>query len=62
MVALIPVEVYEQLVAEREARFQVLDRLRSKLPEIPEEEVQNDVSQAVGALRKPASNEQGDLD
>jgi hypothetical protein len=27
MVALIPVEVYEQLVAEREARFQTLDRL-----------------------------------
>jgi prevent-host-death family protein len=51
MVALIPVEVYEQLVAEREARFQVLDRLRSKLPEVPEEEVQNDVSQAVDAVR-----------
>ena len=36
MVALISVEVYEQLVAEREARFQVLDRIRSKLPEISE--------------------------
>jgi prevent-host-death family protein len=62
MVALIPVEVYEQLVAEREARFQVLDRLRSKLPEIPEEEVQNDVSQAVDAVRKPAPEEQTELD
>jgi prevent-host-death family protein len=62
MVALIPVEVYEQLVAEREARFQVLDRLRSKLPEIPEEEVQNDVSQAVDAVRKPTPKEQAELD
>jgi len=62
MVALIPVEVYEQLVAEREARFQVLDRLRSKLPEIPEEEVQNDVSQAVDAVRKPTPKEQAKLD
>lgn len=57
MVALIPVEVYEQLVAEREARFQVLDRIRSNLPEIPEEEIKNDVSQAVDAARKSALKE-----
>ncbi len=44
-------EVYEQLIAEREARFQVLDRIRSKLPEFPEEEVAKDVSQAIDALR-----------
>ena len=52
LVALIPVEVYEQLVAEREARFQVLDHIRSKLPEIPEGEVEKDVSQATYAIRK----------
>jgi len=52
MVALIPVKVYEQLVAEREQRFQVLDRIRSKLPETPEEEVESDVSQAIEAIRK----------
>src|SRR5574341_103413 len=52
MVALIPVELYEQLVAEREARFQVLDRIRSKLPKIPEEEVENNVSQAIDTVRK----------
>jgi prevent-host-death family protein len=51
MVALIPVEVYEQLVAEREARFQVLDRIRSRLSEIPEEEIEKDVSQVIDALR-----------
>jgi prevent-host-death family protein len=53
MVALIPIEVYELLVAEREARFQVLDRIRSKLPNIPEEEVEKDVNWALDALRKP---------
>jgi prevent-host-death family protein len=53
MVALIPIEVYELLVAEREARFQVLDRIRSKLPDIPEEEVEKDVQWAIDALRKP---------
>lgn len=42
--------VYEQLVAELEARFQVLDRIRSKLPGIPEEEVENDVGQAIDGV------------
>lgn len=51
LVALIPVEVYQQLIAEREARFQVLDRVRSKLPEIPVDEVERDVSQALLDLR-----------
>jgi prevent-host-death family protein len=51
MVALIPVDLYEQLVAERQARFQVLDRLRSRLPEVSEEEVQQDVSQAIDEVR-----------
>ena len=51
MVALIPVAVYQQLVAEREARFQVLDRVRSRLPEIPETEVENDVRQAIKTVR-----------
>lgn len=52
MVALIPVEVYEQLVAEREARFQVLDRIRNKLQDIPEEEVEKDVRQVIDTVRK----------
>jgi hypothetical protein len=29
----------------------MLDRIRSKLPEIPEEEVKKDISQAVDAIR-----------
>ncbi len=51
MVALIPVDVYERLIAEREKRFQVLDRIRSKLTDFPEEEVENDINQAIDALR-----------
>jgi prevent-host-death family protein len=35
MVAVIPVEVYQQLIAEREARFQVLDRVQGRLPDVP---------------------------
>jgi prevent-host-death family protein len=51
MAALIPVELYEQLIAERSARFQVLDRIREARPEISAEGVELDVSQAVNALR-----------
>ena len=51
MMALIPIELYEQLVAEREARFQVLDRIRMRLPDIPEEEIERDVNQAIAEVR-----------
>lgn len=51
MVAMIPVETYERLVAEREARFAVLERIRGRLPEVPEEEVERDVAEAVAAVR-----------
>ena len=51
MVAVIPVEMYQQLVAEREARFQILDRVRSRLPDVPEEEVERDVAEAIAAVR-----------
>ena len=51
VIAMIAAEAYERLIAEREARFQVLDRIRSRLPEIPEEEVEQDVAEAIAAVR-----------
>jgi prevent-host-death family protein len=51
LVAMIPVEMYQRLVAEREARFQVLERIRSRLPEVPVEEVEQDVAEAIAAVR-----------
>ena len=51
MVAIIPVEIYQQLIAERDARFEVLDRIRSRLPEAAAEEVERDVADAVAAVR-----------
>jgi len=51
MVAVIPIELYEQLVAEREARFAVIDRIRDKVPDVPEEEVYKDVAAALAAVR-----------
>jgi len=57
MVAVIPVEMYRQTIAEREARFQVLDRIRSRLPDVSLEQVEQDVAEAIAAVR--AANAQG---
>jgi prevent-host-death family protein len=51
MVAIIPLEDYQRLVAEREARFQVLDEIRRRLPDLPVEEVEQDVAEAIAAVR-----------
>ena len=51
MVAVIPIELYEQLMAEREARFAVIDRIRDIVPNVPEEEVYEDVAAALAAVR-----------
>jgi hypothetical protein len=34
MVAVIPVQEYERLIAEREARFAILDEIRRKYPRL----------------------------
>ena len=51
MVAVIPIDLYERLVAEREARFQALDHIRSRLPDVPAEAVEKDVAEAIAAIR-----------
>jgi prevent-host-death family protein len=54
VVAVISIELYEQLIAECEARFAVIDRLRDKTSGVHDEEVQVDVDEALKAVR--ASN------
>lgn len=51
VVAMISAESYQRLIAEREARFQVLDRIRDRLPEYAIEEVEQDVAEALAAVR-----------
>jgi prevent-host-death family protein len=51
MLAMIPIDLYEQLMAEREIRFQVLDRIRSRLPDVTPDELAKDVAEAVTAVR-----------
>ena len=47
MMALIPIELYQQLVAEREARFEVLDSIRARLPDVSDEKLEQIVHQAL---------------
>ncbi len=51
VIAMISAETYEQLIAEREARFHVIDRIRSRLPDVPLHEVEEDVAEALAAVR-----------
>ncbi len=51
MAALIPLEMYERMVAEREARFKILDDLRARRPGLSPEEVEREVAAALQAVR-----------
>jgi PHD/YefM family antitoxin component YafN of YafNO toxin-antitoxin module len=51
VIAMISSETYERLIAEREMRFQVLEHIRSRLPDVPLNEVEQDVAEALAAVR-----------
>ena len=53
--AVIPVTTYERLVAERRARFEVLDRIRSRLPELSPEQIEADVTKVVTRVRRKSA-------
>ena len=40
---MIPIETYERIVAERRVRFEVIERIRSRLPDIQPEKIDRDV-------------------
>lgn len=51
MVAILNADEYFELVQEREARFAVLDQIKTRLPEVASEEIERDVQAAVRAVR-----------
>jgi PHD/YefM family antitoxin component YafN of YafNO toxin-antitoxin module len=51
VIAMISSETYERLIAEREMRFQVLEHIRNRLPDVPLNEVEQDVAEALAAVR-----------
>lgn len=52
MVGIISAQEFQQLITEREARFEVVDRIRRRLPSVPEREVQRDVREALKQVRR----------
>lgn len=52
MAAIIPIEMYQKLVAEREARFQIVDKIRNQQAERPVSEIEEDVAAAIKRARE----------
>jgi prevent-host-death family protein len=52
MVGIISADDFQRLIAEREARFEVVDRIRSRVPAVSDAEIDQDVREAVQAVRR----------
>jgi len=52
MVGIISAEEFRRVVVEREARFEVVDRIRRRLPSVTDTEVQRDVRAALRQVRR----------
>lgn len=51
MAAVIPLEQYERMTQEREARFAIIDKIRNAVPDYPEDEIDADIAEAVAYAR-----------
>jgi len=52
MVGIIGAEEFQRLIAEREARFEVVDRIRSRMPAVPDPEIERNVRTALKDARR----------
>jgi prevent-host-death family protein len=52
MAGIISAQEFQQLIMEREARFEVVDRIRRRLPSVPERETLRDVREALKHVRR----------
>lgn len=51
MAAIMSVELFERLMSQRERDFAIIDRIRADAPDVLPEEVEQDVTEAVAAVR-----------
>ena len=49
--ATIPLEAYEKLIAERDARFAVIREMQENAPDLPEEEIEAIVTESIQRVR-----------
>ncbi|MCI0546703.1 MAG: hypothetical protein L0027_05415 [Candidatus Rokubacteria bacterium] len=52
MVGIISAQEFQRLIAQRDARFEVVDRIRRRLPAVPDSEVRRDVREALNRARR----------
>jgi prevent-host-death family protein len=52
VVGIISAEEFRRFVAERDARFEVVDRIRGRVPPVPDAEIEKDVGEALRDVRK----------
>ena len=52
MVGIISADEFQRVIAEREARFEVIDRIRRRLPRVSDAEVRRDVRDALKQGRR----------
>ena len=52
IVGIISADEFQRLIAERDARFEVVDRLRRRLPSVSDKEVQADVRTVLKQVRR----------
>ena len=50
--ATIPLDLYNYLIAEREARFEVIREIQNAQPDLPPEEVEREVADAIERVRR----------
>jgi prevent-host-death family protein len=51
MAAVVPLDMYHQMMEERDARFARLEKMKEGRPTFPEEEVEADIAEALAAVR-----------
>ena len=52
MVVILNASEYTRIIEEREARFAILDQIRTKIPETTEEEIKKDIDKTIQTIRK----------
>ena len=52
MVGIISADEFQRVIAERETRFEVVDRIRRRLPSVPDAAIQQDVREALKEVRR----------
>lgn len=61
LAAIVPIQVYERLFKQQEKVFSVLDRIWEKVPEVSEEETQDDIERAIAEVRSEITHQKRDI-